>query len=225
MAKKKKIEKNIKRKMKEDYLKYLATPIEHYDGKIRPSVRHPMKWEKIESTSKTGVFIDIEKALSEGDVWIWSDQHFNHENVIKYGKRPYNDSEHMNNMLIENYYDTVKEGDVCIWAGDIFFKSKEVFINEILPLLDKTYNILVVGNHDFQGKVVKDMGFDEVHLLLDFNLNDKRCVVTHYPFNVDGVDFVNVHGHIHQNESEEAHQINVSVEAINYRPVKIQDIV
>lgn len=224
MAKKRKIEKNVKKKMINDYLNFLATPIKHYDGSIRPPVRHPMKWSKIESKSKTGEFINLEEALLNKNVWIWSDQHFNHENVIKYGKRPYSGSEDMNTQMIENYYNTVKEGDICIWAGDIFFKSKEVFNTEIMPLLDKTYNILVVGNHDFQGKEVKNMDFDEVHLLLDFNFNDERVVVTHYPFLIEGETFVNVHGHIHQNESEHPHQINVSVEALHYHPAKITDL-
>lgn len=224
MAKKKKIEKNIKLKMKKDYLSYLATPIEHYDGKIRPPVRHPAKWERIESTSKTGTFVLLDELALDCNVWIWSDQHFNHENVIKYGKRPYSDSEDMNCKMIDNYNNTVQEGDICIWAGDIFFKSKEVFNTEIMPLLDKTYNILVVGNHDFQGKELKNMDFDEIHLLLDFEVGGKRVVVTHYPFNVSDTEFVNVHGHIHQNESEEPHQINVSVEAINYHPVKLKTL-
>ncbi len=225
MAKKKKVAKNVKKKMREDYLKFLSTPIEHYDGKIRPPVKHVAKWEIIESSSINGLFIDLENKLENEDVWIWSDQHFNHENVIKYGKRPYKGSEDMNTQLIQNYLNTVKEGDVCIWAGDIFFKSKEAFRNEILPLLDKTYNILVVGNHDFQGQAIKDMGFDEIHLILDFKYNDKRCVISHYPFIIENEIFTNIHGHIHQNESEHPHQINVSVEAINYHPVLLRDLI
>lgn len=225
MARKNKILKDRKLQMRNDYLKYLATPIVHWDGKIRPPVRHPMKWERIESFSKSGVFVNLDSAILERKIWIWSDQHFNHENVIKYGKRPYSDSDDMNSKMIENYDHTVQEGDICIWAGDIFFKSKEIFNNEIMPFFDKTYNILVVGNHDFQGKEVKNMDFDEIHLLLDFDFNDKRFVVTHYPFDVENVDFVNVHGHIHQNESEHEHQINVSVEAINYHPVDLKELI
>jgi calcineurin-like phosphoesterase family protein len=33
-----------------------------------------------------------------------------------------------------------------------------------------------------------------------------------------------VHGHIHQNPSPEGRYINMSVEAINYTPVDIEDI-
>lgn len=210
--------------MRDSYLSFLAEPILHHDGKTRPRVRHPMKWAKINPTSKTDSFVSITSLLLEKDVWIWSDHHFYHEKVIQYSNRPSIDADSMNALMIKNYIETVKEGDVCIWAGDIFFKSPELFKNEILPLLNKTYNILVVGNHDFNGKKVKDMGFDEVHLLLEFDYKDKHCVVSHYPFHLTDLDFVNVHGHIHQNKSEFPHQINVSVEAINYKPVSLKEL-
>lgn len=224
MAKKKKAEKNLKKNMISKYLTFMETPVKHFDGKIRPPVRHPMKWHKIEPISLTGEFIDFDEHLKDNDVWIWSDQHFNHENVIKHSTRPFKTSEDMNYAMIENYEDTVKDGDVVIWAGDLFFKSQEDFKENIMPHFNKTYNILVVGNHDFQGKVVKNLPFDEIHLLLDFNVDGQRVVVTHYPFGKPEDDFTNVHGHIHQNESEEDHQINVSVEAINYTPVSLKDL-
>lgn len=226
MAKKNKLRKNVLKKMKNDYLHYLETPIEQYDGQIRPPVQHASKWRDIESSTLNGGFVNISDLINEKDknVWIWSDQHFNHSNVIKHGKRPFNDVEEMNAFLIDSYLDVVKEGDICIWAGDIFFKSKTVFKESILPLLNKTYNILVVGNHDFQSQKIKDMGFDEVHLLLDFEYKNNRCVVSHFPFVVSDEEFINVHGHIHQHKSEYPHQINVSVEVLEFQPVLINHL-
>ncbi len=216
--------KKTKGEMIEYYLDFIATPVKQYDGVVRPPVSSPLKWSNIRSTSLSGTFMDLESYLKKNDVWIWSDQHFQHENVIRYTDRPFDNTENMNLALIENYKNTVKEGDVVIWAGDLFFGSIESFIENIMPHFNKTYNVLVVGNHDFKKKVVKAIPFDETHLLLDLNIDGERVVITHLPFGKPEDGFKNVHGHIHQYPSEETHQINVSVEMLDYAPVKIKSL-
>ena len=214
-------------KMKESYLKFLQEPRVQYDGVLKPLVKNQLKWSRIENKSKNNSFIDLEEVLmsdSDKKVWIWSDHHFNHLKVIEYSKRPFKDVNEMNAALISNYKETVSEGDICIFVGDLYFKSDEDFKRDISHHFNKTYNIFIVGNHDFKKKEVKDIDFDEIHLLLDFYLNNERIIITHYPFYLENFEFKNIHGHIHNNKSPKENQINVSVEVVDYRPIELINI-
>jgi calcineurin-like phosphoesterase family protein len=211
--------------MRQKYLDYLTIPVPHDDGNIRPRLRGSERWKSIEDNSINDSFIDILEAINSGrKVWIWSDHHFYHKNVIKYSNRPYKDVEDMNQQLIDTYNEIVGEDDICIFAGDVTFKSTTLFREEILPKLNKGYKILVIGNHDFDKKKVRNLGFDENLLVLEFDYKGQKIVVSHIPFCADGIDFINVHGHIHQYEPEFEHQINISVEATNYKPVCLKEL-
>lgn len=210
---------------KQLYLDYLAETITKKDGKKSPRVKNPKKWEQVISTSKNGNFIDIEKLINEGKkIWIWSDHHFNHKNIIKFSDRPYHSLEHMAECFIQNYLDIVSEGDICIFAGDIVFGSTTNFNELIMNRFFKSYNILVFGNHDFDNKKMKKLDFDETHLILNFKYKGKDIVISHYPFFIKGKNFINVHGHIHTHKSAFSHQINISVEAIDYKPILLNDL-
>ena len=45
--------------------------------------------------------------------WFTADWHLNHENIIRYCKRPFNDVLEMEKALIEGHNKRVKKGDVC----------------------------------------------------------------------------------------------------------------
>jgi calcineurin-like phosphoesterase family protein len=209
--------------MRKKYLDFLAEVMTDHDGKERPRARHPMKWHLVKSTSMSGEFLDLEN--TEKTVWIWSDHHFRHERIIEMCQRPFSDTDNMLDVLIENFNNTVKEGDICIWAGDITFKCSVYFNEEIMPLFKKCYNIQVVGNHDFNKKLIRELNFDESHLLLDLKLNNKRVVISHYPFGKPDENFINVHGHIHNYDSEFEHQINICIDKIGFFPVKLNDVI
>lgn len=215
-----------KTNFKKEYLNFLTTPITHDNGDRKPRVKSSQRWLNIEDHSKNELFLNIELEIINGrKVWIWSDQHFYHENVIKYSERPYKNVEEMNQELIDNYNEVVEEDDICIFAGDVTFKSTTLFLTDIMPKLLKGYKILVVGNHDFDKKKVRALGFDETRLILHFKNNEKDIIISHYPFFIDNVEFTNVHGHIHTYKSELKHQINVSIEAIDFRPVLLKELI
>ena len=56
-------------------------------------------------------------------IWICSDTHFNHFNIIKYCNRPYATIKKMNDALIKNWNDYVDDNDIVFFLGDSSFRS------------------------------------------------------------------------------------------------------
>lgn len=57
------------------------------------------------------------------NMFITSDMHFGHANIIKYCNRPFKDVDDMNNKLIHNWNQRVKEDDIVYHLGDFCFKG------------------------------------------------------------------------------------------------------
>lgn len=204
------------------YIDHLCGPVS-YDGKTRPRVRHIDNWKRCtDSILKHGEQLDI---LEDPDrkVYIWSDQHFVHRNIIKYSNRPFKDVPQMNEMLIHNFNRTVGPDDISIWAGDVGFMPDEK-INEILNRCNG-YKILVIGNHDFNKKKLRNLdGFDEIHLTYHLYVNYVDYVITHYPMDNLPIPAVNIHGHTHTNVLDSVQHINVCVECCDYTPLSFDEV-
>jgi|TARA_R110000851_G_scaffold139771_1_gene276967 calcineurin-like phosphoesterase family protein len=179
------------------------------------------------------------------DIWIISDTHFRHENILKFsdtasgklirGNR-FTDVDEMDEHMIERWNSVVKQGDIVYHLGDVLIGDKEWF-KKNWPRLNGSKR-LTVGNHDdikflcsggFFQKVYETRQFSEFGLILSHrplelgNLLKKKD--RSLPWVKDNLEtLLNVHGHIHQNPSPEGPYKNVSVEAINYTPVHIEDL-
>lgn len=64
-------------------------------------------------------------------VFMISDLHFSHANIIKYCKRPFSSVDEMNSTMITNWNNTVKEDDTVFVLGDVFFKINKDLITSI----------------------------------------------------------------------------------------------
>lgn len=176
----------------------------------RPQVKDIAPWKSFEKKIKNDQ-IDI-NAIPHHQIWFWSDQHFGHENIIKYCNRPFRDARHMQEQLIANYNSVVEPGDVVIWAGDVTF-METTLMNEIMGELHG-YNILVLGNHDINHGKVRDLDFDEIHKV--FSLHN--FVVSHHPWHNIPKGYFHIHGHTHDHKTTHPRHINVCVENTNYTP-------
>jgi calcineurin-like phosphoesterase family protein len=167
------------------------------------------------------------------DVWVISDTHFNHELILTFKDynnkptRPFDTVEQMNQCMLDNWNDTVKDGDTVIHCGDVLFGMDKVAWMEAnfakLPGKKK----LALGNHDNIKHVAPF--FKDVQ----YWYNIDNLVFTHMPLHPqtlgermrwDGQDVVNVHGHVHSNPSPDGPYKCVSVEQINYTPINIEEL-
>jgi calcineurin-like phosphoesterase family protein len=168
-----------------------------------------------------------------------SDTHFGHKNIIKYSNRPFNDVQHMNEMLIKNWNDTVAPDDLVFHLGDVALGPWEDW-DRVLTRLNG-YKVLVVGNHDriFKGEKPRmqerfadtyHQWFDEIHdnitgLMIDlgFHVN-----LSHFPYDGDSHDgdrftehrledrgTVLIHGHTHAEYNSKGLDARVSYSKAN----------
>lgn len=167
------------------------------------------------------------------DIWVISDTHFNHENILDFvddlGRkiRPFGSVDEMNDRMITRWNETVKPGDIVYHLGDVAFGDKESF-KKLWPKLHGAKRLLV-GNHDdikflSSGGFFKKIGMWRVWPEYDL-------VMTHVPIDMSQTGnykskyHYNVHGHIHHNKSPSDKHFNMSVEAINYTPMNLEDVV
>lgn len=157
-------------------------------------------------------------------IYIWSDLHLNHSNIIKYENRPFRDIEEMNDTLLNNWKKTITKHDTIINLGDVSFKCSKEFMKNIISNMPGK-KILVLGNHD-KARSVKwwhDVGFDIVYPY-PFILDD-FYILSHEPIYInDNMPYVNIHGHTHSDISECKQKVNVCVENINYIPISFESI-
>jgi calcineurin-like phosphoesterase family protein len=157
-------------------------------------------------------------------VYIWSDLHLGHGNVIRYCDRPFADVTEMNTALLHAWKSTVKNGDTIINLGDVGLKLSKEYLTTVIQQLPG-YKILVMGNHD-RKKPLRwwlDVGFNEVypHPVV----YEGKYILSHAVVDIfKGSGFINIHGHIHNHESGIPNCINVSVEATGYKPVLLEGL-
>lgn len=159
-------------------------------------------------------------------VYVFSDPHFDSENIIHLTHRPFKTVEEMNATLIRNYNMVVRKQDTCYWLGDVMYGPTKEKVRAILSQMHGR-KYLVRGNHDkrHSEKWWKEAGFDKVytHPIYD---QKRHVILSHEPLkefsNIPGV--ANFHGHIHSNGYDfkgHKHCVNTCVENTDYRPIPL----
>ena len=170
------------------------------------------------------------------DIWVTSDTHWNHVNILKFtdsntGKliRPeFKDVVDMNETMIRNWNSVVKPGDKVYHLGDVFFGEKDWF-QSMWPRLNGSKR-LIVGNHDDIKYLSSGGFFAKVQMWRMFS--EFGLLLSHVPLHESSLlrgsknekPMLNVHGHIHQNKSPKGFYKCVCVEQTNYTPVHIEEL-
>jgi calcineurin-like phosphoesterase family protein len=108
-------------------------------------------------------------------IFFTSDNHFNHQNIIWYSRRPFKTVEEMNQTMIDRWNKVVTPEDTVYHLGDFGFGSH----NRLRPLREQLNGrmILIKGNHDHRVHRWL-MATDEYYESLTIG---KRVWLTHIP--------------------------------------------
>lgn len=160
-------------------------------------------------------------------VFVISDTHFYHKNIIKYCNRPFESVEEMNGYIIKRWNKEVEADDTVYHLGDVMIGSKKQ-LRDVITRLNGN-KILIMGNHDtLEPRDYINNGFDRV---IYPNHTIEYCgysfMMAHDPafseiFSNNSDCDIFLHGHVHNLYENIGNRIfNVSVEVNDYTPTEL----
>ena len=149
-------------------------------------------------------------------LYVTSDHHFHHANIIKYTKRPFKSVEHMNMELVRRWNSVVSDGDIVLHMGDFSFNHKERTHRFWREQLNGEI-VFLQGNHDSH----TDAPIQS--LVFKYGGIDWWC--SHYP---ERRYKHNLCGHVHdlwkiQRKGRDI-IVNCSVDVWDYTPVPMETV-
>lgn len=178
-------------------------------------------------------------STKDQNIFFTSDTHFNHKNIIKYCKRPFESVDEMNEAIIANWNSVVKENDIVFHLGDFCFCKTEKFKEIISRLNGRIY--LVRGNHDNEILKYKEY-FESINYQMKISVNDQIIYLNHFPFLCFDGSYKcpggtwQLFGHVHSGTNDDSGldcrrlinlfptQYDVGVDNNNYTPVSYEQV-
>ena len=181
------------------------------------------------------------KIKETSNLFLTSDSHFNHANIIKFCNRPFDSVEEMNETLISNWNNTVPKDGIVFHLGDFAFGGSEVW-HKILSRLNGQIH-LILGNHDLKNfRQGYADSFASVQEQLTIDIGKKKVILTHFPLLCyhgtwgTEMNVWNLMGHVHTLKSNNSGkdferlqylfpaQYDVGVDFNNYTPISFQEV-
>lgn len=113
----------------------------------------------VQSRSETDYFPGSDS--HNGEIYLASDLHLDHTNIIRYCHRPFRNVKDMNMALIDNWNQTISEQDTVYFLGDLAPFQKRYQLNNWLHKLNGNI-VCIQGSHD-------PPGFGISHKILDYS--------------------------------------------------------
>jgi calcineurin-like phosphoesterase family protein len=160
-----------------------------------------------------------------GDIFLISDLHLGHANIIRYCARPFffSDIREMDHVLIKNWNYTISPDNLVYYLGDLRYgrdgDSAGYYRNKLRGRIT-----FIQGNHD-----IREPGGQPLTILEHGGL---RFCLVHDPADApERFEGWVIHGHHHNNNLRsypfvnfECRRINVSAEVLGYVPVTLDHI-
>ena len=163
-------------------------------------------------------------------VWLISDTHFDHTNIIRYCSRPFKSVDEMNEVLLRNWRAAVAEGDIVYFLGDLTFGRESRGPRWWAKQLSGRI-VWIRGSHDRGVRPTSIIdGIERVVLSEVISCGGFDFKLIHDTFDMNGWCGWVIHGHNHDNrpfiDNRFGHRrVNVSVEVIDYKPISLHTIV
>lgn len=185
-------------------------------------------------------------------LWLWSDTHFGHKNIVKFQARP----ETHEVIMLDNWIRRVPDDAQILHLGDVFLGKQgnpERWARVISRMPGEKF--LILGNHDKAKLRLYEevagftllkpfihrrpdgkngaIAFSHRPITYEYPMYDEHAKVDMLPENPFDGWAVNVHGHVHSNEYRPEHDgtylenkryVNVSVEVTDLAPRQLGSI-
>jgi calcineurin-like phosphoesterase family protein len=191
--------------------------------------------------------MSFRKLLTTGKVYITSDTHFGHKNIVRgvtnwrtqdgeipvESTRDFQTIEQMNERLIDGINHFVGQDDTLIMLGDVSFGGFDnigIFLERLV-----CHNIhLILGNHDHHIDRNRDFvqgRFLSVQHYLEANIEGLDFVLCHYPlqsWNGLNKGVIHLHGHVHlppHRKFGNGKRLDVGMDGNGMDPYSISEII
>lgn len=183
--------------------------------------------------------------------FVYSDTHFDHNNIIKYCDRPFQSGREMNKELIQNWNEIVSFGDTVLFGGDLSISSNPDRASELSKKLNGNI-VLLKGNHDdFNSSDVPFSVQKSMYFTYEYSGKEYEFYYSHFPSGYQErtnrndsrygpkyaqlprwFDGWNIHGHVHNNDIDEfpfvnhvKKSVNIGADVVGYAPISIEEII
>lgn len=185
-------------------------------------------------------------------VFLTSDTHFGHSNIIGYSMRPFfrvgvKDSEIQvaqenrnfrsivdvslhDEMLIKNWNAVVSNGDFVYHLGDFSFGNQEHYLKKLNGRI-----IFIRGNHDKEIEKLKHLFYcyyEEAPVNRGISIDGEKYVLCHYPmwsWNCSFHGRIHFFGHVHSSPIKRFYcarnSYDVGVDNNEYKPIRLEEAV
>lgn len=166
--------------------------------------------------------------------WYTADWHLEHQDIIHYLDRPFRDTAEMGEEIVRRHNELVGVDDDVAVLGDVALcnrkdEPKEAQIARVRGLIGRMHGRkhLFIGNHD--PKVLRGIGdlFETVQDYGEIVDQGRRIALFHYPLRswngvADGT--LHLYGHEHGRVPGNRLSTDVGVDAWDFRPVRLQQV-
>jgi calcineurin-like phosphoesterase family protein len=158
--------------------------------------------------------------------WFISDEHYGHERIIEYNKRPFKTIDEMDETIISNSNSVVSKNDITVHGGDFtLWKDVAGIYKKYINRLNGNH-IFLKGSHDYWLPRRKSMQIWEKNIFVE---NRKYYfVVCHYAMRVWARSHYNslqLYGHSHGKLPPIGKQHDITVDNNDFYPLSEFQIV
>lgn len=159
-------------------------------------------------------------------IWVTSDTHFNHANIIKYC--PFSSVEEMNETIIANWNKVVSQGDTVYHLGDFALGDKSLIPDFIRRL--NGHISFIMGNHD-NLNIMKSfetpfrcetVSWEDV-----IKVGKKTIILNHFPFGslpATNYPIIQLHSTLDKPWNYFDNQYDVGVDNNDFTPVNLAEL-
>lgn len=157
-------------------------------------------------------------------IWITSDTHFNHANILKYCNRPFRDVTEMNETIIDNWNSVVGKDEFVYHLGDFCFGRTNGDFNRIFYRLNGKI-IFIHGNHDKLTYQFRDKFYEYhqpgMHQTMIDGIKVTLCHYSMRTWNCSHRGAYHLYGHSHGTLPDDPNSLSfdVGVDCHNFTPI------
>lgn len=168
------------------------------------------------------------------NIYFTSDNHFCHDNIIRFCDRPFESVDHMNEVMIEKWNEKINPTDEVYHLGDFGLAKNSEKLGNILERLNGTI-YLIAGNHE--GSAMKHREkFKWIKDYHELKVKDPECengvqriVLFHYAMRVWRGDYRgtwHLYGHSHGNlpDKKDRLSFDIGVDCHDFYPLSYQEV-